>query len=100
MLLVTGYIRVDPADLLQFLQDLRDLAVATRQRAGNISYDAAIIDTLTGELLLSERWVDQSALSAHLDAADTIAFVSRWQGRMHGDIRKYDALNERHLMES
>jgi quinol monooxygenase YgiN len=100
MLIVTGYIRVDPADLQQFLQDLQHLAVATRQRTGNISYDAAVNDTRTGEVLISERWVDQSALSAHLDAADTIAFVSRWQGRMHGDIRKYDALNERSLTES
>ena len=100
MLIVTGYMRVDPADLLQFLQDLQRLVVVTRQRAGNISYDAAVNDTLTGELLVSERWVDQSALSAHLDAVDTAAFVSRWQGRMHGDIRKYDALNERSLTEN
>jgi quinol monooxygenase YgiN len=100
MLIVTGYMRVDPADLLQVLQDLRNLAVVTRRRNGNISYDAAVNDTQSGELLISERWVDQSALSAHLDAVDTAAFVSRWQGRMHGDIRKYDALNERSLTEN
>jgi quinol monooxygenase YgiN len=100
MLIVTGYMRVDPADLQQFFQDLQHLAVATRQRTGNISYDAAVNDTRTGELLISERWVDQSALSAHLDAVDTAAFVGRWQGRMSGDIRKYDALNERNLMQS
>jgi quinol monooxygenase YgiN len=92
--------RVDPADLPQFLQDLQTLAVATRQRNGNISYDTAVNDTVTGELLVSERWVDQSALSAHLEAVDTAAFVSRWQGRMHGNIRKYDASNERSLTES
>lgn len=100
MLLVTGYMHVDPADLTQFLGDLRVLAAATRQRTGNISYDAAVDDPQAGRLLILERWSDQSALSAHLNAVDTVAFVSRWQGRMHGDIRKYDGSNERDLMEN
>ncbi|MCL6709485.1 antibiotic biosynthesis monooxygenase [Pseudomonas sp. R2.Fl] len=99
MLIVTGSMYLDPADLPQFLGDLHVLAVATRQRAGNISYDAAVDDPRAGRLLILERWSDQAALSAHLDAADTIAFVNRWQERMHGDIRKYDASNERGLME-
>jgi quinol monooxygenase YgiN len=92
--------RVDPADLPQFVEDLQRLAVATRQRIGNISYDAAVNDPRTGEVLISERWVEQSALSAHLDAVDTVTFVSHWQGRMHGDIRKYDALNERSVIQT
>ncbi|HTO34572.1 MAG TPA: antibiotic biosynthesis monooxygenase [Pararhizobium sp.] len=100
MLIVTGYIHVDPADLTQFLGDLQVLSVATRQRAGNISYDAAVADPEAGQLLISERWSDQSALSAHLGAIDTQAFVSRWQGHMQGDIRKYDASNERGLLEN
>ncbi|MGO4566908.1 putative quinol monooxygenase [Rhizobium sp. 2YAF20] len=99
MLIITGSMHVDPADLPQFLGDLQLLAVATRQRAGNISYDAAVDDTQAGRLIISERWSDEAALSAHLDAADTIAFVNRWQERMHGDIRKYDASNERGLRE-
>ena len=99
MLLVTGYMDVDPTDLAQFLGDLQDLAIATRQRAGNISYDAAVADPQAGRLLILERWADQSALSAHLGAVDTGAFVGRWQGRMKGDVRKYDASNERSLIE-
>ena len=99
MLIVTGHIYVDHLELAQFLRDLEVLAFATRQRPGNISYDVAVADPQVGRLLLSERWSDQSALSAHLDAADTVAFVRRWQGRMRGDIRKYDASNERDLTE-
>ncbi|EJC83247.1 hypothetical protein Rleg4DRAFT_7029 [Rhizobium leguminosarum bv. trifolii WSM2297] len=99
MLIVTGYMHIDPADLAEFLGALQVLAVATRQRAGNVSYDVAVTDPAAGRLLISERWSDQSALSAHLEAPDTQAFVARWQGRMEGDIRKYDAFNERDLIK-
>lgn len=86
MLLIIGYVQVDPTDVAQFLADLKELAVATRKRPGNISYDAAIEDPEAGRLLISERWADQHALTAHLNAADTIAFVARWQGRIEGEV--------------
>jgi hypothetical protein len=50
-------------------------------------------------LLILKPWFDQSALSAHLDALETAAFVNRWQGRMQGDNRKYDAMGERELVD-
>jgi quinol monooxygenase YgiN len=87
-------------ELAQFLRDLEVLASVARQRDGNISYDYAVVDPQAGRLLITERWSDQSALSAHLDAAETVAFVGRWHRRMRGDIRKYDASNERNLAES
>jgi quinol monooxygenase YgiN len=99
MLIITGYMHVDPAVLVQFRSDLTALAAATRRRAENISYDAAIDAPESGRLLIAERWADQAALNAHLAAADTIAFVDRWRGRIQGDIRKYDATNERDLMD-
>jgi quinol monooxygenase YgiN len=97
MLIVTGYMNVDPADLVEFTSELKSLAAATRQRVGNISYDATLDDSEAGRLLVAERWADQAALTAHLEAEDTVAFVNRWRGRMRGDIRKYDASNEREL---
>lgn len=33
--------------------------------------------------------------AAQLDASETTAIVARWQGRMRGDVRKFDASNER-----
>ncbi|OED00973.1 antibiotic biosynthesis monooxygenase [Rhizobium sp. YK2] len=84
---------------LQFLAELKDLALTTTQRRGNISYDAALDDPATGRLLIAERWADQEALSSHLDAEETKAFVARWQGRMRGDVRKFDASNERRLSD-
>lgn len=99
MLIITGYMHVDPADLAQFTADLKELAAETRKRPGCISYDAAADDPHAARLLISERWADQAALSAHLLAADTIAFIRRWSGKMRGDIRKYDAFNERDIMD-
>lgn len=99
MLIITGHMHVDPADLAPFIADLKKLATETRKRPGCISYDAAVDDPHAARLLISERWADQAALSAHLQAADTIAFISRWSGKMRGDIRKYDACNERDIMD-
>jgi quinol monooxygenase YgiN len=99
MLIITGHMHVDPADLAPFTADLQALATETRKRSGCISYDAAVDDPHAGRLLISERWADQAALSAHLLAADTIAFIRRWSGKMRGEIRKYDAFNERDIMD-
>lgn len=99
MLIVTGHMHVDPADLAPFTADLKALAAERRKRPGCISYDAAVDDPHAGRLLISERWADQAALSAHLQTADTIAFIRRWSGKMRGDIRKYDAFNERDIID-
>lgn len=99
MLIVTGYIHVDPQEVPHFLAELKDLAIVTRRRPGNISYDAAIDDPAAGRLLIAERWTGQEALSAHLDAEETKAFVARWRGSLRGDVRKFDASNERGLLE-
>lgn len=99
MLIVTGYMYVAPSDLLRFHAELQAAALLVRQRIGNLSYDAVIDDAQAGRLLIAERWRDQAALDAHLAAPDMKAFVRRWGGKMRGDIRKYDASNERDLME-
>ncbi len=99
MLIVTGYVQVEPSELVQFCNEFRDLATATRQRTGNLSYDAAVDDPQDGRLLVFERWEDQASLSAHLEAADTRAFINRWRGRMRGNVDKYDASNKRGLMD-
>lgn len=99
MIIVTGTIRVDPPDLEAFAADLHVLAEVSRQRAGNIAYAIGRDSADPGRLLVVERWQDQRSLTAHLDAPDTRAFVTRWQDRMRGDIRKYDAENERGVME-
>lgn len=99
MLIISGYIQVEPAELGPFMSDIKFLSETVRQREGNYSYDIAVEDCPAGKLLISERWKGQAALSAHLESADTLAFIHRWQGRMKGEVLKYDAFNERDLME-
>lgn len=99
MLIVMGYMYVEPSSLAAFVRDIQNLAVATRQREGNLSYDATVDDPRAGRLLIAERWKDQAALTAHLPATDTMAFVGRWDHAIRGEILKYDALRGRVLLE-
>ncbi|WP_423212721.1 putative quinol monooxygenase [Pantoea agglomerans] len=78
MLIISGYMYIDPSVLEQFMGELNLLANAVRQRDGNLSYNAAVEDYQTGSLLISERWVDQDALNAHLIKTDTVEFINRW----------------------
>lgn len=100
MLIVTGMLCVPPADLPRFVAEIGRLSTVTRQRDGNLSYDTAVLDAASGRLLVAERWRDEAVLASHLRADDTMAFVARWQGRISGDIRKFDACNERSLTET
>lgn len=99
MLIVMGHVQVDPSAVEEFAADIQALARSVRQREGNLTYAVAVDDQSKGRLLVAERWRDQASLSAHLDAPDTRAFVGKWQGRMTGDVRKYDAANERSLLD-
>lgn len=97
MLIVTGYVHLDPADVERFATDIEALIDITRARDGCLFYAVALDDPLAGRMLAVERWRDQAALAAHLAAPETIAFIERWQGRMSGDVLKYDAANGRPL---
>lgn len=100
MLIICGYVNIKPSDLPRFMADMNVLAQTVRKRAGNLSYDVAVVDHLAGSVLISERWQDQDALTAHLAAPHTRAFITHWQERMTAEILKYDAFNERGLVDS
>jgi len=55
MLIVTGYVQVPPSDLKAFTRDLADLAEATRERDGVLSYDAAVVDPSRGRLSVPDE---------------------------------------------
>ncbi|WP_102960349.1 putative quinol monooxygenase [Mangrovicella endophytica] len=100
MLIVTGYIHVAPSDAAAFLSEMAAFAEAARARDGCLFFAVAPEDIGEGRMLVAERWRDQAALTAHLGAEETAAFVARWQARMRDDIAKFDAANARTLMAS
>ncbi|MCL6705817.1 hypothetical protein M8R20_02280 [Pseudomonas sp. R2.Fl] len=51
----------------------------------------------TGRFLVAERWRDREALTAHLDRAETMAFLKSWGDRIKGDLQVYERMEERLL---
>ncbi|TGD99641.1 putative quinol monooxygenase [Methylobacterium nonmethylotrophicum] len=99
MLIVTGYVLVAPSDAAAFVAGMAAFARTARARDGCLFFAVAPDGIEEGRMLVIERWREQAALDAHLAAGDTVAFVERWQGRMTGDVAKFDAANERALLD-
>jgi quinol monooxygenase YgiN len=99
MIIVMGCVQVEAPDAAQFLSDVQPLARATRAREGCLFYSVATEDAAAGRMLVVQRWRDQTPLTAHLEASDTVAFVEQWSSRMVGGLHKFDAINERTLMD-
>ncbi len=99
MLIVTGYVHVPPADAAAFVEDVAAFARVARARDGCLFFAVAPDRTQEGRMLVAERWRDQAALDAHLSAEDTAAFVARWRARMTSDVAKFDAANERTILD-
>ncbi|MBI1291386.1 antibiotic biosynthesis monooxygenase [bacterium] len=99
MIIVMGYITLHSSDVPGFIADMQHFAITTRVEDGCIFFSAGPEAGSTGRILVTERWRDQSALTAHLEAPATEAFIKTWASRMKGDILKFDAANERGLME-
>ncbi|TIX42204.1 MAG: antibiotic biosynthesis monooxygenase [Mesorhizobium sp.] len=99
MLIVTGYVHVEPSAVAEFVTDIEALAHSAKQRDGGLFYAVAVDGRAAGRLLVAERWRDQASLTAHLHAPETLTFVERWRDRMRADLRKYDAANERTLFD-
>lgn len=99
MIIVMGYITLQPSDVSGFIADMQPFATTTRAEDGCLFFGATAEDAAAGRILVAERWRDQAALTAHLAAPATEAFVKIWAGRMTGEILKFDAANERGLMD-
>ncbi len=94
-----GYIHLDPSDVNEFVIDMYAFTRSTNAEDGCLFFAAALDDAPAGRMLITERWQNQNSLTAHLQTPDTAAFVEKWASRMKGDVLKFDASNERSLME-
>ena len=59
----------------------------------------AVDDAAAGRMLVVERWQDQASLTSHLETHRTATFLEKWMTRVKSDVLKYDASNERSLMD-
>ncbi len=90
MLILMGYIHIDPQDVDAFVRDVRAISLSTQAEEGCLFYGVTLDDRPTGRFLVAERWRDQDALTAHLARAETLAFLSEWGERMKGDLQTYE----------
>jgi quinol monooxygenase YgiN len=95
MIIVMGQLRIAPADIKAFCQDIRAIDPSGTAGSGCLFYTVAPSDPASGTMLVAERWHNQRALDAHLDREETRAFVKKWSGRMEGDVLRY-AVSEGH----
>jgi quinol monooxygenase YgiN len=99
MIVVLGHVRIDPSDVDEFSRDVKEIDPSKKAESGCLSYSVTRDDPTTGRMLVAERWRDQQSLTAHIQRKETVAFVQKWSGRMQSDVLKYDASNERSLLD-
>ena len=99
MIIVLGYIHLNPADVDDFVTDVRAIIPGTRAQKGCLFYTATVDDARSGRMLIAERWQDQESLTAHLESSTSTAFLTKWTKRLTSDVLKYDASNERSLTD-
>ena len=99
MIILMGYVHVDPSDLNEFFADIQSFSTSTRAAKGCLFYTVTLDDARAGRMLVAERWQDQESLTAHFERQETVTFLEKWMNRLKSDLLKYDASNERSLLD-
>lgn len=99
MIILIGYLQLAPIDVSAFVADIQAFSTSTRAENGCLFYAVTLDDADTGRMLVVERWQDQASLTAHLERQVTVAFLKKWGNRIKGGLRKFDASNERSLLD-
>jgi quinol monooxygenase YgiN len=99
MIILMGYVHVNPSDVNEFTTDVQAVVSSTRAENGCLFYAFTLEDARTGRMLTVQRWQDQESLTAHVERHESVPFLKKWGNRMRMDILKYDASNERSFME-
>lgn len=76
MIVVSGFVEVDPADHAKAAELMRTVAAATAAEEGSISY-AFYADLETeGKFRVFEEWQDQAAIDAHFASDHMATFMA------------------------
>ncbi|NHN29688.1 putative quinol monooxygenase [Paenibacillus agricola] len=99
MILLMGYVNLNPSDVNEFTADVQNVVSSTRTETGCRFYAFTLEDARAGRMLTVQRWEDQESLTAHVERHESAPFLMKWGNRMRMDIQKYDISNERSFME-
>lgn len=99
MLILMGYIHIDPPDVDAFIRDVQTISLSTKAEEGCLFYGITLDDRPAGRFVVAERWRDQAALTAHLARAETLTFLETWGERMKGDLQTYEVMEERYSFD-
>lgn len=92
MIVISGTIAIDPANIDAALAAVAELEAATRAEAGCITYGFWQSPTEAGLFNVFEEWEDDDALNAHMGSAHMITFLTAAGefGITGTDISRYD----------
>ena len=93
-----GYVHLNPSDVKEFLADIAVVGPGTRAEKGCLFYAVSLDDARAGRMAVAERWQDQASLTAHLEGPQTASF-EKWTNRIRIEVLRYDASNERPLID-
>ncbi len=94
MVILMGYIHLEPSDVRDFLADLEIIAAGTRAERGCLFYAIALEDAPSGRMLLAQRWLDEDAFTAHLAGPHAASFQQEWANKVRVDIQRYEVSND------
>ena len=91
-IIVTGYLKVDPAKHDEFVAAAVALMKATRAEEGNVGYTFSADIEEPGVFHLSEQWTSGEALDAHMATPHMAAFMatSATLGLAGGSVHKWE----------
>jgi quinol monooxygenase YgiN len=100
MILVSGVLVIDPANLDRATELVVALTAATRAEPGNLDYSFSSVLGDPGRLVITERWEDQAAIDEHMVAPHFLEFMGAAGdlGVSHVEIIKYDIAGESKLI--
>lgn len=99
MIILMGYIHLNPSDVSEFVTDVQAITRSTKAEEGCLFYTVTLDDASAGRMLVVERWRDEQSLAAHMQAQQTKTFLEKWASRMQSDVLRYNASNERSLLD-
>ena len=99
MILVTGYIDVDPGQRDSFIAAVKAVQAKTREEPGNQHYVFSADLEDDGRFFVNEHWADEDAIASHMASPHMAEFLGALGGLVRGaELIKYSGATAEKLM--